>query len=115
MGSTRGPQVFGCSFTSTFHFRLPQLPQNTTAKMREARYANAAKNHNEKRATGNEETITSITAEVCPSAFAALAMLGLVFGGCCSNVSAAINLVESFPNKRLIIRLQVYALESIIK
>lgn len=83
--------------------------------MRESRYANAAKNDNEKRAPGNEETKTSITAEVCPSAFAAFAMLGLVFGGCCSNVSAAMNLVESFPNKRLMFQLQVYALESIIK
>ncbi len=66
--------------------------------MREARHANAAKNHNEKRAIKNDETKTSIAAEVGPSAFAAFAMLGLVFGGCCSNVSAAMILAERYPN-----------------
>lgn len=46
----------------------------------------AAENHSKRQPEKNAKTAGSIAADVGTSAVAAVAMLGLVFGGCCSNV-----------------------------
>ncbi len=76
------------TFTSTLQLWLLGLLQVTTVQMEEAQSANAAKNRSEQRPMKDDDKKASVAAEVGPSAFAALAMLGLVFGGCCSNVCA---------------------------
>lgn len=42
----------------------------------------------------NDDKRASIVASIGPSAFAAIAMLGLVFGGCCSNVYALESIIN---------------------
>lgn len=56
--------------------------------MGEAQVANKTSNVRKKQTNEINGSAGSAIAEAAPSAVAALAMLGLVFGGCCSNVGA---------------------------
>ncbi|KAJ6786881.1 hypothetical protein PWT90_00022 [Aphanocladium album] len=62
-----------------------------------AQAANSAKVRSYKSPTKDDKKKIPVVAEVGPSAVAALVMLGLVFGGCCSNVYALESIINFEP------------------
>lgn len=81
--------VVWSSFVSTYQLWLRGLAQATTTTiMGGAQPTDGAEKRRKNSPTREHDKKMSVVAEAGPSAVAALVMLSLVFGGCCSNVGS---------------------------
>lgn len=76
---------------------LSGAKHRNAATMGEGQAANGSPGIKKNPTVQNKDEVGSMMRDAGPSAVAALVMLGLVFGGCCSNVGAHLSTTKHMP------------------